>query len=112
MKNLLSSETKKCLQLEKKLGQYTDILHKLDRDRLKSEVVNQKFASLDESELKEERLKLQLELENLRNSTSEQLKLDKEARDKENVQLLCQVEESEQREANLKQTIEVSHVES
>ena len=110
LKSSLSSEKQKCLQLEKKLEQYMDVLQKLEvaekeRERLKHEV--SQLASSSGSDLKEERLKLQLELESLRSSMSKQLKSDNQTQDKKTEDLICQLEESQQRETSLKQMIEV-----
>lgn len=118
LKETLDNEKEQHQKAEDQLRQSAEVWQRLEaaeneRDHLKAlmNLQNQRNevkSPVDENELKEEKLQLQLELENLKSSNIEQLGTIRETHDKEKKELLSQLEQSQQREIHLNQVIKVN----
>ena len=118
LKETLDNEKEQHQKAEDQLRQSAEVWQRLEaaeneRDHLKAlmNLQNQRNevkSPVDENELKEEKLQLQLELENLKSSNIEQLGTIRETHDKEKKELLSQLEQSQQRETHLNQVIKVN----
>ena len=114
----LDDEKEQHQKAEDHLRQSTEVWQRLEaaeneRDHLKALINlqnqrNEVKSPVDENELKEEKLQLQLELENLKLSTTEQIGTIRETHDKEKKELLSQLEQSQDRETHLNQVIKVN----
>ena len=102
---------------EEQLRQATEVWHKLEvtereRDRLKAVVSNleqkqQTNNVSSEDDLKAERLQLQVEMENLRNSMSDELESTRKVHEHERQDLSCQLEKMQKEQDDLTTSLEV-----
>lgn len=111
-----SDEASFKIEKQKQSEQLEQLREKLEltekeRDRFKAAISlrqrSETAATVDESELMEEKLKLQLELENLKVSMNEQIQEKKSAYDKDKQSLNSQLEAAEQECNQLRENLEV-----